>query len=62
MELITWDAFRIAGKHQSQHSQQIVKTFHGILPTNELLYRRDTGPHYIMRGYRIPEMEIWCTV
>eukprot|EP00957_Ditylum_brightwellii_P139357 10621342-Ditylum_brightwellii.AAC.1 len=28
MELIKWDAFRIARKHHSQHSKQIVKKLH----------------------------------
>eukprot|EP00957_Ditylum_brightwellii_P022027 1661791-Ditylum_brightwellii.AAC.1 len=38
MALINKGAFWIARKHQSQHSKQIVKLFHGILPTNKMLY------------------------
>ena len=39
MVSINWDVFWITRKHQSQHSKQIVKMFHGILPMNKLLYR-----------------------
>ena len=39
MESIHWVAFRIARKHHSQYSKQIVKMVNGILPTNKMLYR-----------------------
>eukprot|EP00957_Ditylum_brightwellii_P008749 663511-Ditylum_brightwellii.AAC.1 len=38
MALINWDAFQIARKHQSQHSKQIVKMVHGIVPMNKMLH------------------------
>jgi len=39
MKLINWGTFWIGRKHQSQHSKQIVKMFHSVLPTNKMLYR-----------------------
>eukprot|EP00957_Ditylum_brightwellii_P153643 11692679-Ditylum_brightwellii.AAC.1 len=57
MASINWDAFRIARKHQSQHSKQIVKLFHGILPTNKMIYRKDTQSPDIMQNHRTPKIK-----
>ena len=38
MKTIHWEAFCIAQKHNDHRKQQIVKLFHGILPTNKQLH------------------------
>ena len=74
MESINWGAFRITRKHHSQYSKQIVKMFHGILPTNKMLYRykqtltnkcpfchitEETRDHLILCTASEPRK--WCT-